>query len=156
MRLESSKNQPRAKTKKTKTSMEFVLPLGGLILPFFVWIIEIVFPYPYIIEELGKTIFVVIAWQIPRQITQIKVTALMAFFFAFSESIFYLFRLSFNGTLQIFFLRLLLTTLLHTTTSLLILLPTLKNKKFILVSLPLAVGVHYLYNYFVLFLNLSP
>lgn len=134
--------------------MNLALPLVGLIFPFLLWAIETVFPYPYIIEELGKAVFVVLVWQLPRPSTQIKVTVLMAIFFAFSESVFYLFKMSAFGSLPIFFLRLALTTILHTTTSLMILLPTIKSKKLILLSLPLAVATHYLYNYFIPFLNL--
>jgi len=133
--------------------MDLALPLAGLILPFFCWAVEVILPYPYIIEELGKAVFVILVWRLPRRSTKIKTTALMAIFFAFSESVFYLFRLSFNGTLQTLFLRLLLTTVLHTTTSMLILLPTLKSKKLILLSFPLAAAIHYLYNNFVPFLN---
>lgn len=129
--------------------MTFVLPLVGLIIPFFCWVIEIILPYPYIIEELGKAVFIFFVWKFPLKSTKIKLTILMAVFFSFSESVFYLFKLSFSGDLSTFFLRLLLTTLLHIITSLIILLPTLKNRKLLLPGFLLAVVIHYLYNYLV-------
>ncbi len=133
--------------------MNLALPLVGLIIPFFCWAIEVLLPYPYIIEELGKAIFIFFAWKFPLKLTKIKLTILMAVFFSFSEGVFYLFRFSFSGSLLFFSLRLLLTTLLHTTTSLVILLPTLKSKKLILISLPLAMIIHYLYNDFASLIN---
>ena len=152
MRLGNLKNQPRAKRIKVD-SMTYVLPLVGLILPFLCWTIELILPYPYIIEELGKAVFVFFVWQLPRQSRRIKVTILMGIFFTLSEMVFYLFNFSFTGSMPLFFLRLLLTTTLHITTLLIILLPTIKSKKLILLSFPLAMAVHYLYNNLVPFLN---
>lgn len=126
--------------------MIYFLPLGGLVLPFFSWVVETVLPYPYIVEELGKFALVVLSWNIPGKSAKIKTIGLAGFFFALSENIFYLFNFSVYGSLSAFFLRLFLTSLLHIITSLVILIPTIKNKKLAIISLPLAILIHYLYN----------
>lgn len=127
-------------------SYQVLFPLFGLIAPFLIWPIEKVLPYPHVIEEIFKAGAV---WYLISQVIsnrqKVYLTILFALLFAFSESIFY--YINFVGVnLTLLLPRLLLTAVLHTTTSLVILGSALVNKKLIVGGFILAVLVHYFYN----------
>jgi RsiW-degrading membrane proteinase PrsW (M82 family) len=124
-------------------------PLFALIAPFVVWPIELILPYPHIIEELAKAVLVFTLLDLPKRLTKIKLAILIGVLFAFSESILYLFNIQLIGNIQTYFVRLLVTIPLHVITTLIILLPALKNKKLIIVGVIFASLVHYLFNFFV-------
>lgn len=124
-------------------------PLLALIAPFVVWPIELLLPYPHIIEELAKAVLVFTLLDLPERLTKIKLAILIGVLFAFSESVLYLFNIQLVGSIQTYFVRLLVTTPLHVITTLIILLPALKNKKLIIVGVLLASLVHYLFNLYI-------
>ena len=124
-------------------------PLLALIAPFVVWPIELIFPYPHIIEELAKAVIVFILLDLPERLTKIKLAVLIGVLFAFSESVLYLFNIQLVGSIQTYLVRLLVTIPLHVITTLVILLPALKNKKLIIVGVILASAVHYLFNLYI-------
>ncbi len=124
-------------------------PLLALIAPFVVWPIELVLPYPHIIEELAKAILVFALLNLPERLTKIKLAILIGILFAFSESVLYLFNIQLVGNIQTYFIRLLVTIPLHVVTTLIILLPALKNKKLIIVGVIFASLVHYLFNLYI-------
>ena len=130
-----------------------ILIICSLVLPLVLIPIEKFLNYPYIIEEIAKALlifFIVLKFKNTK--TQIYSTILLGALFALSESMFYLAgNIIPFGNLSTFGQRLLLTTPLHIITALIILLPTLKNKKLIIFGLILAALIHYLFNYFVLF-----
>ncbi len=121
-------------------------PLFALIAPFVVWPIELILPYPHIIEELAKAILVFTLLDLPERLTKIKLAILIGALFAFSESVLYLFNIQLVGNIQTYFVRLLVTIPLHVITTLIILIPALKNKKLIIVGVILASIVHYFFN----------
>lgn len=121
-------------------------PLFALIAPFVVWPIELILPYPHIIEELAKAVLVFTLLDLPDRLEKIKLAILIGVLFAFSESVLYLFNIQLVGNIQTYFVRLLVTVPLHVITTLIILLPSLKNKKLIIVGVILASLVHYLFN----------
>lgn len=123
-----------------------LLPLLAAIAPFFLWPVELIFPYPHLVEELIKTLLVVPLLDQRRKSAPIKTLFLLGFLFAFSESVLYLFNI---GSLDVFFQRLLITVPLHIITFLLIFLPTLKNKKLLPLGTILAILVHYLCNFYI-------
>ncbi len=124
-------------------------PLLALIAPFVVWPIELILPYPYIIEELAKAILVFTLLNLPERLTKIKLAILIGILFAFSESVLYLFNIQLVGNIQTYFIRLLVTIPLHVVTTLIILLPALKNKKFIIVGVLFASLIHYFFNLYI-------
>lgn len=124
-------------------------PLLALIAPFVVWPIELILPYPHIIEELAKAILVFTLLNLPERLTKIKLAILIGVLFAFSESVLYLFNIQLVGSIQTYFVRLLVTIPLHVITTLIILLPALKNKKLIIVGVLFASLVHYLFNFYI-------
>jgi len=123
-----------------------ILPLFALILPFILWPIEVFVPLPFIIEELGKAALVLMLLPILDKKTKVQLCVVIGVFFALSESVLYLFNSYFLGSLAYFAQRLFLTSILHSTTTLLILLPTFKSKKLLPAGLILAMLLHYFYN----------
>ena len=124
-------------------------PLLALIAPFVVWPIELILPYPHIIEELAKAVLVFTILDLPERLTKIKLAILIGVLFAFSESVLFLFNIQLVGNIQTYFARLLVTIPLHVITTLIILLPALKNKKLIIVGVFLASLIHYLFNLYI-------
>jgi len=124
-------------------------PLLALIAPFIVWPIELILPYPHIIEELAKAVLVFTLLDLPDRLTKIKLTILIGVLFAFSESVLYLFNIQMVGIMRTYFVRLLVTIPLHVITTLIILLPALKNKKLIIVGVLFASLIHYLFNLYI-------
>lgn len=124
-------------------------PLLALIAPFIVWPIELILPYPYVVEELVRGILVYTLLDLPDRLTKIKLAILIGVLFAFSESVLFLFNIQMVGNIQTYFVRLLVTIPLHVITTLVILLPALKDKKLIIVGVLLASLVHYLFNLYI-------
>lgn len=124
----------------------FTLPLFALIAPFILWPIELIFPFPHIVEEVTKGIFVWFLLALPHKKTQIVLGILIGSIFALSESCLYIFNILLVGTLQTFFIRLAFTALLHSGTLMIMLIATRINKKLAPLGLLLAILIHYLYN----------
>lgn len=124
-------------------------PLLALIAPFIVWPIELILPYPHVVEEMVKAIIIYTLLDLENKSEKIKLTFLIGLLFAFSESVLFLFNIQMVGDIQTYFLRLLVTIPLHVTTSLIILWPAMKNKKLIALGVILASLVHYTFNLFI-------
>lgn len=126
--------------------MLILIPLIAAIAPFILWPVELLLPFPYIIEEITKALLLVAILNAQNKAVRIKVTLITAIIFSFSESVFYFFNISLVGNLTILLNRLLLTTLLHSLTMLIILLSGYRKRRFMVVGLVLAMLVHYLFN----------
>ena len=111
--------------------MILVAPLLALAAPFVLWPIELLLPYPYVIEELVKGILV---WLNPKFGSAVAI----GLAFAFSETVLYIFNLNPY--------RLLATTALHVTTTLVIYSAVHKHKKLLIAGVILASLIHFLYN----------
>ncbi len=120
--------------------MDPLVILFSLTGPFLVWPLEILLPYPYIIEELFKSIVV---WFGPKGILSYIIGGIL---FAVTETVFYSYNLFSTGEIRLIFIRLLLTGLLHSATFAIIYISTIKNKKLILLGFFAAVIIHFLYN----------
>lgn len=127
--------------------MSLLAPLFSLILPFILWPIEQVLPYPYIIEEIAKGSLVYLILGNPRKASRIKMAIAVGALYAFSESVLYLFNIFAVGSLSTLFQRLAITVPLHIITTLVILFPALKDKRLIVVGVILAGIIHYLFNF---------
>lgn len=123
--------------------------LFAAVIPFVIWPIEIIFPYPYIVEELAKTVLVFFILGTRGRSLQIKLTILAGLFFAFSESVLYISNILLVGTLWTYLERLLLTIPLHILTSLLILLSGSRKKELLPLGVVMAMILHYFFNLFV-------
>lgn len=122
-----------------------LIPLFAVITPFILWPIEILAPYPYILEEIAMTLLLLPVLGQSRT-TQVKTAVIIGVLFSVSEAVLYLFNISLVGSIQTFFVRILVTSPLHILTPIIILLPTFINKRLIIVGFILAVVVHYFFN----------
>lgn len=126
--------------------MSFLTPLAAAILPFIIWPIELLLPYPYIIEEIAKGILVLFVINLPDKSTQIKLVLASAILFTLSETVLYILNISLVGDLSTLLTRFILTNLLHSLTMLIILISAFKNKWLMLAGVAAAMSLHYFYN----------
>ncbi|PIP74747.1 MAG: hypothetical protein CO135_02790 [Candidatus Levybacteria bacterium CG_4_9_14_3_um_filter_35_16] len=126
-----------------------LIPLFASMAPFLIWPAELVFPYPYIVEELVKGLLVFFILKSPNDTTRIRLAVLVGLLFAFSESVLYMSNILLVGTLWTFIERLLLTVPLHVATTLLILFSGMKKQKFLPLGLIAGMILHYFFNLFV-------
>ena len=125
--------------------MSILVPLFAAITPFILWPIEIILPYPYIVEEISKAILIFFLLNLPHR-EKILGTIMIGFLFSFSETVLYLFNVFSVGSLQTLLLRFIFTTPMHILTSLIILSSALINKNLIILGIIIAALVHYIFN----------
>lgn len=114
--------------------------------PFFLWPLEVLLPYPHILEELAKALLVLSFLNVNRLSSKIKLAIAVGVAFALSESVLYLFNVFATGSLRVLWARLALTIPLHAGTTVIILLSAQRDKRFILLGFIMAVVIHYLFN----------
>lgn len=126
--------------------MSFLTPLVAAILPFIIWPIELLLPYPYIVEEIAKGVLVLFVINLPDKSTQIKIVLASAATFTLSETVLYSLNIALVGDLSTLLTRFILTTILHSLTMLIILISTFQNKWFVPTGVAAAMLIHYFYN----------
>jgi len=126
----------------------FLIPLIAAIGPFFLWPIELVFPYPFLVEELFKLVLIYIVIDKLRKDSLILIFG-SSLLFTLSESILYIFNFAMVGSSSSFFTRLLLTLILHTITFLVMYAAGRISIKLLPFGFILAALIHYLYNQFI-------
>lgn len=117
------------------------------IAPFLLIPVEIIFPYPFLIEELVKLIAVL--GLLKNKNKKISLPILGGFLFASTETILYAGNIIVVGKPYIFIERLFLTGGMHILTIILLYFGFKKNKIWGILGLVLAILVHYFYNKFV-------
>ncbi len=129
--------------------MDLPITLYGLIGPFLVWPVELVVPYPFVVEEIYK--YLVVVYLLKHQKTSLegfKLVVTTGILFALSETALYIFKINMYGNSGLIFTRFILTSLLHSFTFVLIyLLSTKKKIKFL--GLFGAMLIHFLYNVYI-------
>ncbi len=124
-----------------------ILILTGSILPFILWPIELILPYPFLVEELAKAILIFLIIKSTLKLKErIQITILAGLLFSISESVMYLFNIFQIGSGETLLIRLILTIPLHVGTMLLILLFGLKRKEMSFLGLLLTVPIHFYFN----------
>ena len=124
-----------------------LIPLFAAAGVFFLWAVELFFPFPWVIEELFK--FFLVGYVVKKrhgfegELPLILATGLA---FSASEALFYLFNYLPGGSLAPFFVRLAVTTPMHLSTFVLLYLGLRKGMWFGLVALVLSAGLHYWFN----------
>ena len=127
--------------------MNPLLILSAAIAPYFLWFVEYLLPYPYFVEEIAKLILVwLLLGEKVSNKSKIYTAIAMGYMFALTESILYLLNILQGGTLATFVQRLIFTTILHSITFLVILLPGLKKKRYAFLGFFLAIIIHFVYN----------
>ncbi len=133
--------------------MDFIIPLASLILPFILWPLELLLPYPYIVEEVAKAVVVYFIIKSTNNYDhRVKLAVFSGVFFALSESVLYIFNIQLTGSIETLLLRMLITIPLHVITYLIILLVSTKNIKLMPLGILLAGIVHYTFNMVISFL----
>lgn len=123
-----------------------LLPLIAAFTPFFLYPIERILPFPYLIEEIALLLLILPLLK-ESTATQVKMTIAIGLLFTFSESVLYTFNMAAVGTPTTLIMRLLTTGALHTITPLLMLAGYhLYKKKGIIGGFFLAVTLHYIFN----------
>ncbi len=121
--------------------------LYSLFAPFLLWPIEYLFPYPYVVEELAKTVIVFFALKSKASLSTYYRTFIIAgVLFAFSETVLYMININLFGRVSLIFIRFFSTSILHSLTFIIIAAFGLKNKRLIGVGFVLSALIHYLYN----------
>lgn len=125
-----------------------LVPLFAVVAPLVLWPVEILLPFPAIVEELAK--FAILfsgSTQLLNTTGRLRQGILVGSLFAFSETILYFFNYLLLGTPRLLFYRLMITLLLHVSTSSIISLSLTKSRFIVaLIGLPTAIFIHYLYN----------
>lgn len=124
-----------------------ILPLLALCAPFFIWPIELVLPFPYLVEEFFKLYLV---QRIKKGEThlnqQIKLTALVCGLFGISESVFYLFNIFISGSLIDFIERIMITVPMHIITGLFMIVGYNKGRIGLIIGFISAICIHFVFN----------
>ena len=136
--------------------MKFVLPVAAAILPFFLWPIELIFPYPYFVEEFAKGVLILLMLKdIDSAAEGVRISLILGLLFAISESVLYIFNIQLVGNLSTFLVRLAVTIPLHSFTSIVIFVFAYTKKVFPLLSgLVIAMVLHFLFNSLIPYLQL--
>ncbi|MBI5044652.1 MAG: PrsW family intramembrane metalloprotease [Candidatus Levybacteria bacterium] len=122
------------------------LPLA-LIAPFVLWPIELLLPYPFILEEIAKTLIIIPLLSSHKNKVLLYGVGI-GILFTLSETILYALNTVY-GSSHYLATRLLATGALHVTTTLIILSSGFYKKRYLLAGLMGAIIVHYLYNSFI-------
>lgn len=117
------------------------------IAPFLLIPIEMIFPYPFLIEEIVKLIAVL--GLLRGKDKKIILPILGGFLFTLTETVLYTDNIIAVGKPYIFIERIFLTGGMHILTIMLIYLGFKKNKIWGILGLILAIGIHYFYNKFI-------
>jgi hypothetical protein len=129
---------------KSRRALILVLALVG---PLLLFPIELLVPWPYLIEELFKlfAVWLILALERKDRRNYLIVAVLFAALFTLSESMFYLINILGVGKLGHFPLRLIYTIILHLGTTCLLYFGW-KKQPLGVIAFILAVVLHYLYN----------
>ncbi len=125
-----------------------LLFIAGLALPLLLWPVEILVPYPHIIEEIAKW-GVLAALQSDHSSTQTKhwkSVVIFALAFAASETMLYLMNFWILGSVDSLLERIILTTVMHVTTVSIIYYTSTRGVLPRFGGLAVAIVLHYLFN----------
>ena len=126
--------------------MPILVPLVAAILPFALWPVELVFPFPAPLEELAKVGLVLVILGEGRRSVALSLLVASGVLFSFSETVLYSVSLLWAGEGTIFFVRLGLTTVLHAGTLILMWSVAQVDRRLLPVGLLAAIGLHAWYN----------
>jgi len=124
-----------------------IIIVAGFILPLILILITRYTGYSEVVEEIAKAVIIYfLVINLPKFKWQIISALVFGFLFGLSESIFYINNIFQIGNFNIFWTRFLLAIPLHMVTVLIILLPSVRSKKFIILGTMLAIAAHILFN----------
>ena len=126
--------------------------LFSLAAPLPLLVVEKFLPYPFVVEELIKLIFVLILISEEKKLKKnlFPVVVICGILFSISESIFYLLNILALQTYSVFFERIIFTGIVHISTFIIILFFARKKKYWWILGFMIAIIIHFLYNYLML------
>ena len=120
-----------------------IIALFAVFGPLFVLPVELVLPYPYVIEELFNCILIIIILvETKKRVTAIRMAILVGVLFSITETVLYIYNIALVGQPGDLVLRLILTAILHVATCLIMLVFGFINRWLIFVGLGLAILLH--------------
>jgi len=130
-----------------------IAPLLAAIAPFFLFFLEQLLPYPYIIEEVFKLllVLVILKSKSSNHSQPLTLALIASFLFTLTETVFYFFNFFPAQKLSPLLTRFGTTLTLHTLTTLIILFAAKKHRLLIPLSLGATIIIHYYYNQFISF-----
>ncbi|OGK18831.1 hypothetical protein A3D80_02925 [Candidatus Roizmanbacteria bacterium RIFCSPHIGHO2_02_FULL_40_13b] len=126
--------------------MFIVTPLIAAILPFILWPLEQILPYPAVVEEFAKAVTIFFSKKNEVSYNPFITGLCIGILFSISESILYLFNIVRVGNTASFILRLFLTIPLHVTSSLIIAYSFRKGRKGVILGVTASILLHHGYN----------
>lgn len=127
--------------------MGYISPLFAAILPFLVWPLELVLPYPYLVEEVAKLLVVCcLISTVSNKPQRIYIAIACGVMFSISELVFYLMNIALVGGISTIFGRFLVTAPMHTLTFVILTLGLNNGRYWLSVALLVSICVHYLFN----------
>ncbi len=127
----------------------YLLPIFALITPFALLPVEMLLPFPFIVEEIAKASLLIPLLSIKRTSQQVQLAILVGIFFTLSESVLYLFNIYATGTPMLFIQRLLLTGTLHTGTILTMFFVTKIDRRLLPIGVIITMIIHFFYNQYI-------
>lgn len=123
--------------------------LFSLASPLILWPIEILLPYPYIIEEMVKAFFALSLSQNESSKKSLIFPFISGFLFTISETMLYLLNFLKLGDFSNLFKRLIYTGFLHISTTVLMYIGVKKGHFYFLTSFLFSVVIHYAFNFLI-------
>ena len=121
--------------------------LASAALPFLLFPVEVLFPFPFIVEEVAKLLIVVFVIKSTSKFDSgLKTIAASSIMLTLSESFFYFPNIYMVGNVATIFKRIALAGTMHTVTFLLLYVMIRKSKYLAPIALLMASIIHYLYN----------
>lgn len=132
----------------------YIIPLLSFFGPLPIMVLEWIIPFPSVIEEFFSVLIVVFILKEEKKIKRklINLVILSGILFSISESFLYLTNILALGNMKLFFVRLIFTTLIHTSNIIFIYLLGKRGVYWLIVSVVIAILMHYLYNNFFVYL----
>jgi len=147
IRAGSLENMQMNLNKINAISYYILISVSGLILPLVLMPVITLTGYSEIVEEIAKALVIFfIVLKLPLLKQKIWAVVLFGFLFGLSESIFYLNNIFQVGDFGLLWQRLLWIIPVHISTVLIIILPALKDRKWIFLGLASAIILHIIFN----------
>lgn len=123
-------------------------PIFAAILPFLLWPVEFLLPYPVVVEELAKLLLVVYILN-DEEFSSVKIVIVSGILFSITESVLYVFdilSITESNFALMFTQRLLMTGVMHTLTMVVMFVLIKKDRRLLPVGLGVGMIIHFVYN----------
>ncbi len=132
----------------------YLILFAAFVAPLPILFIEWIIPIPSIIEELFTVLIVLLIYKQEKVLKKslLKYLVLAGILFSVSEAILYLNNIFLNGNTNLFLIRLVFTTIIHTSNFIFIYLLGKKGVYWLILAFIIAVLIHYIYNKWIVYM----